>query len=102
VKKEEEEIMKMMPRNNLPRKLEKKLQREIKQLNFAYVRNLETLEKMREGEFRQNLKFKVSKRVLNYLNEKEKTEVLERERLIIKEMDGEIHRLVKLISKCYP
>jgi Mg/Co/Ni transporter MgtE len=99
VNKKEEEIIKRRPRIDLSGKLIERLKNKLKEMNLKYTQNLETLENSRKNEFYKNLKLKISKRVLAYLNAQEKKEVIEREKLIMKEMDKEIQKLASRISK---
>lgn len=93
-----------IPRVDLGHRLEAKLRDQLREVNLKYVRNLEVLEQTRKNEFSKDLRLKVCKRVLSYLDAQEKQEVLGRERLIMKEMDKEIAKLVGKISKttCNP
>lgn len=97
--KEAEELLGGEPRVDWGNQLEAKLRKQLRDLNLKYVQNLETLERSRQNEFYKDRRLKVCKRVLKYLDAQERQEVLERERLILNEMDKEIAKLVGKISR---
>lgn len=99
MREKEAQLDNTRPNSSFPKKLKQEIKKKLRKEGLAYVKNVELLEKLRVGDFKTDLKVKVSKRVMQFLNSQEQEEVLERERLIIKEMDREIQRLVSKISK---
>ena len=99
MREKEKEIDAQTPKVNIFDKLIEKHKNDIKDERCKYMKNLEKLEYLRKDEFFEDRNLKICKRVMKYLDAQEKDQVLERERLIIKEMDREILLLTNKISK---